>query len=154
MQNPADIDDEEDAGPAISIVDEDPPDDSGGPVSELIEDPAPVQMPPPNVVEPPPLINLIEPKSDEQLSVDAFVEKVMKERNTPVVVHEPPPMSERQLSAREVEMEAGRKRVAHFAEQQANRPVAPPEKSDGTTTPVFVPKEYAHERGNPSKSVG
>lgn len=59
----------------------------------------------------------------------------------------PPPgppaaMTERQRNQIELEMEAGRRSVAKHAAQQANRPQPKPDKSEGTTTPVFRPEDY------------
>lgn len=51
----------------------------------------------------------------------------------------PPPMTERQLSLREEELEAGRRAVARAKEQQANRPAPKADLKEGFTTPVHRP---------------
>ena len=58
----------------------------------------------------------------------------------PKPVYVPPPMTERQLSAREQELEAGRRAVKKAEEQLALRPqpVADP-KTDGFSTPAHRP---------------
>jgi len=58
----------------------------------------------------------------------------------PKPVYVPPPMTERQLSAREQELEAGRRAVKKAEEQLALRPqpVANP-KTEGFTTPAHRP---------------
>lgn len=63
------------------------------------------------------------------------------DKNKPVYV--PPPMTERQLSAREEELEAGRRAVARNEVQLANRPT--PDRNaleiaaEGQTNPVYRP---------------
>jgi hypothetical protein len=52
----------------------------------------------------------------------------------------PPAMTERQLSRREEEMEAGRRAVARAQAQQATRPVPTEDRvKEGFTTPVYRP---------------
>jgi hypothetical protein len=86
-------------------------------------------------------INIVSPEPT------IFEKQVMELRNAPPPpVYVPPAPTERQLAARQAEMEAGARRVAWHAEQQANRPVPPPDPGTGTNTPVFRPGEYSHEK--------
>lgn len=50
----------------------------------------------------------------------------------------PPPRTERQMSALEAEMDAGRRANARHAAQQAARPAPPADKTEGSVTPVKV----------------
>ena len=96
--------------------------------------------------EPGPLDN---PDADDFVSIgelasqghDALLEAFRKHREKPVPVYTPPPLTERQLSARELEFEAGRKSVARAAAQQASRPVPPRDPAE-ITTPVFRPGDH------------
>lgn len=54
-------------------------------------------------------------------------------------VYVPPAMTERQLSNREEELEAGRKAVARAEAQKASRPVPKVDLKEGFTTPVYRP---------------
>jgi hypothetical protein len=75
-----------------------------------------------------------------------FYEK-LSARQEPPKVYVPPPVPERIAENTRLEMEAGRKRVAEFAEQQANRPQpAPPPPSEGTNTAVFRPNDYVPDQ--------
>ncbi len=76
----------------------------------------------------------------------AFYEK-LSARQEPPKVYVPPPVPERIAEATRLEMEAGRRRVAEFAEQQANRPKpAEPHPSEGTSTAVFRPADYVPDQ--------
>ncbi len=66
-----------------------------------------------------------------------------QQRDAKVKAYVPPPMTERQLSAREEEFEAGRRAVARATAQLANRPAPTPNALElsaaGQNTPVFRP---------------
>lgn len=92
-----------------------------------------------------------EERKDEPVSIlnlagkghDALHEAMRRanEANKPKP-YTPPAMTERQLSAREEELEAGRRAVAKATEQFANRPQPPkPTVKDGFTTPVHRPND-------------
>ena len=96
--------------------------------------------------EPGPLDN---PDADDFVSIgelasqghDALLEAFRKHREKPVPVYVAPPMTERQLAARELEFEAGRKSVARATAQQATAPVHPRDPAE-ITTPVFRPGDH------------
>jgi hypothetical protein len=71
---------------------------------------------------------------------DALHEALRAHRDRPKPEYAPPPRTERQMSALQEELEAGRRAQQKAEAQQANRPV---EKSDlnkeGFTTPVYRP---------------
>lgn len=78
---------------------------------------------------------------------NAFIKQLMESRSAPPP--EPPPPGKptaRQWSQTELEMQAGADRVKFFKKQQAERPVPPPDAGTGSTTPVFRPEAYIHER--------
>lgn len=93
-------------------------------------------------------INIAEPEAPRPLLVEDFIEKMNSERNMPVKEYVPPPVTEKQHSARSAEMEAGRKRVAHYEEQKKLRLAAAAlqqqatDPREGTSTPVFRPREF------------
>lgn len=132
-------DHDEDEAPAL-VVEEDTADIDG------VQYPADVE-PPEEVVaaQPKPeseLITIKDERTPAQISVDDFVAKVMAERNTPEPVYAPPPMTERQLSAREAELAAGAKRVKHFEEQRKIHAPAPRDPTEGSSIPVFRPPDF------------
>ena len=69
---------------------------------------------------------------------DALLDAFRKHREKPAPVYTPPPLTARQLSARELEFEAGRKSNVRHAEQQASRPVPPRDPAE-ITTPIYRP---------------
>jgi hypothetical protein len=78
---------------------------------------------------------------------DQFVQYLINERSKPApVAPPPPPLTQRQMSRLEQEMEAGRKRVAYFEQMNNRRVVPPPEPGEHTNVPVFRTAEYQHER--------
>lgn len=65
----------------------------------------------------------------------------------------PPPMTERQLTAREEELEAGRRSQRKAQEQWDNRPQPKAPVSEGFTTPVYRPNDVVPDpllRAGPS----
>lgn len=76
-----------------------------------------------------------------------FERQVMEIRNAPPPpVYVPPEPTARQKANTLAEMEAGAARVRFAEEQQAKRPVVPPDAGTGSSTPVFRPGEYTHEK--------
>jgi len=71
---------------------------------------------------------------------DALLEAMRKHAEKKPAPYVPPPMTERQLSRREEELEAGRRAVARAQAQQAMRPVPTEDRTkEGYTTPVYRP---------------
>lgn len=62
---------------------------------------------------------------------DTLLAKLREHSQKPKEVYTPPPMTERQLSRREEEMEAGRKAVEKHQAQIAHRPIPPHDKREG-----------------------
>lgn len=90
-----------------------------------------------------------EPKEEEFVSIaalasqgrDVLLDALRKHAETPATpAYTPPPMTERQLTAREAELEAGRKAVARAEEQKRLYPPPPVDAAkEGFTTPVYRP---------------
>lgn len=71
---------------------------------------------------------------------EALLDALRKHAEKPKPVYTPPAMTERQLSLREEELEAGRRAVARHAAQQAARPQPVEDRvKEGFTTPVYRP---------------
>ena len=96
-----------------------------------------------------PVTQSVNPNANDFVSIgelasqghDALLEAFRKHREKPVPVYVAPPMTERQLAARELEFEAGRKSVARATAQQATAPVHPRDPAE-ITTPVFRPGDH------------
>lgn len=82
----------------------------------------------------------IEEGNRPDIDLNAFVEKLLADRNKPEPVYVPPAPHPRQLEQTRLEMEAGAKRVAENEAEQ--RPVHPRDPSEGTSTPVYRPVEF------------
>ena len=70
-----------------------------------------------------------------------FLQRVAAARAPEIKPYTPPAVPPRIAEQTRLEMEAGRQRVAEFAEQQASRPRPAPQQ-DGSMTPVFRPEDY------------
>lgn len=134
---PAQPFDYEDASPALAV--EDDADTDGVQYPADVEAPEEVEAAPAPESE---LVKIVDDRTEAQITVDDFVAKVMAERNTPEPVYTPPPMTERQMSARDAELNAGRLRVKHFEEQKARAVPAPRDPTEGTSIPVFRPPDH------------
>lgn len=66
--------------------------------------------------------------------------EAQKERNKPKP-YVPPPRTERQMTALQEELEAGRRTQAKAQEQYDNRPQPTPDPNEGFTTPVHRPND-------------
>lgn len=90
--------------------------------------------------------------SPAAIELDAFVAKIMEERNKPEPVYVPPTPHPRQLEQTRLEMEAGAKRVAENEAERVHRPVAAPDPGQGTTVPVYRPVDFVPgmDKGNVS----
>jgi hypothetical protein len=73
---------------------------------------------------------------------DRFVEKVLANRNKVEPVYTPPPPPAQIAEQTRLEMAEGARRVALAAEAQKVRPAPKRDPSQGTTTPVYRPKDY------------
>jgi len=73
---------------------------------------------------------------------DDFVAKVLANRNKVEPVYVPPPVPQAIATQTQLEMAEGAKRVALATEAQKNRPVPKRDPSQGTSTPVYRPKDY------------
>src|ERR1017187_2285146 len=73
---------------------------------------------------------------------DDFVAKVLANRNKVEPVYIPPPVPPAVAAHTQLEMAEGAKRVALSVEAQKARPVPKRDASQGTSTPVYRPKDY------------
>src|ERR1035437_2416817 len=73
---------------------------------------------------------------------DDFVAKVLANLNKVEPVYVPPPVPPAIAAQTQLEMAEGAKRVALAAEAQKARPVPKRDPSQGTSTPVYRPKDY------------
>lgn len=71
-----------------------------------------------------------------------FVQQMLAMRDVKVPEYVPPPPTERQRTQIELEMEAGRRRVAQNVAHDAARPRPVKDPTEGHTTPVFRPKDH------------
>lgn len=84
---------------------------------------------------------------------DALQEAFAKHNAIKPKEYVPPPRTERQMSALEEELEAGRRRVAQNEAQQASRPQPKPEPAkEGFTTPVYRPGDMVPDPTSPATS--
>jgi hypothetical protein len=74
-----------------------------------------------------------------------------RERTKPIETP-PPPMTERQMTATQLEIEAGRRTQARHAAQQAHRPVPKKDPNEGFTTPVYRPGDVVPDPTLPAIS--
>lgn len=89
----------------------------------------------------------IKPEKEEPPTlIEEFVRKHAAEQRASLPEYKPPPLTERMLTAREIEMQAGAKRVQHFEEHkrihQAQKLSAAEQQAAGTSVPVFRPEDY------------
>lgn len=85
-------------------------------------------------------VNIVNLASKGYDALHEAMRKVNAHKPKPYV---PPPMTARQLSNREEELEAGRRAVARATEQLANRPAPPNEVvKEGFTTPMHRPNDF------------
>lgn len=81
---------------------------------------------------------------EEGQKLNDFIASIQADRQREEKAEEPRPQAptERMRQQIALEMEAGRKRSEYFAEQQKNRVPPPPDKGEGTNTPVFRPPDH------------
>jgi hypothetical protein len=79
---------------------------------------------------------------------ESLLAKLRDHSQKPKEVYIPPPMTERQLSRREEEMEAGRRAVAKQQAQITHRPVPPHDSREGgPSTPIHRPGNLVPDPG-------
>lgn len=87
---------------------------------------------------------------------EELLQRLRESRDT--VPNQAPPAgpTERQWKQTQAEMEAGKRRSAYFAEQQAKQKQlvdAKEREREGSSEPVHVSGDYQHEKGNATKGA-